>query len=420
MVAALLCGAAVAAAENVTLTQLMMPHHYGWTSEYYAEMAARFEAAHPGVTIEVLPAASRPDYEDKVAVGTASGVIFDVMVPPALSWAQLAGQGFFVDMLPFIERDPDIDAEQFLLIARLAQTMGGQLLGLPIAVSTISPVINVPMFQEAGLETPSQMGSAWNWDALRMVGQRLSRDLNGDGQNDVWGIAHRLEYSRLIPTFVHNAGGDALDAEIDPRRATFVSDPAVEIGLEFFLDLYQRGYVTLSGNAYHEGKVGVDLSYLPESAIAFTYDRGNPWEYEVAHNPRGPARQGSEVLAFSYAIHRDTKYKDIAWEWIKFLSLDRDAVHGVMKAWGNPTANLAYLNDFFDLFPEVPPSFRLYGEIMQHPDARVQPVTPAYVVLQREFSQRLGPVLNGRESLRNFLVNMDTVIQAELDKWWGN
>lgn len=180
-----------------------------------------------------------------------------------------------------------------------------------------------------------------------------------------------------------------------------------------------RGYITLSGNAYHEGRVGIDLSYLPESAIAFTYNRGNPWEYEIAPNPRGPARQGSEVLAFSYAIHRHTPHKEIAWEWIKFLATDREAVHGVMKAWGNPTANIAYLNDFLALFPEVPPSFRLYGEIMQHPDARVQPVTPAYVAIQREFVQRFQAVLTGRQSLRNFLVTMDALVQAELDRWWA-
>src|SRR5690606_17441840 len=92
----LLCLAAVAGAQ--TITQLMMPHHHQWTAEYYEAMAQRFEAAHPGVDIQVLPATGRPDFEEKVTVGSAAGVIFDVMIPPALSWPILAGGGFFTDL----------------------------------------------------------------------------------------------------------------------------------------------------------------------------------------------------------------------------------------------------------------------------------------------------------------------------------
>jgi multiple sugar transport system substrate-binding protein len=408
--------AAIASGANIKITQLMRSHHFLFSEEYYKEMAAEFQKTHPNVEIEIVTSPSQADYESKVIVGAAAGVFYDVCIAPIVSFNSLAYGGFFQDLAPYIQRDNSPDMRQFLPISLQTVTIDNKLLGIPFGISAAAAVANVTMFKEAGLRTPSEMGSAWNWSALSNIANKLSRDTNGDGVFEIRGLQINRTAERIVPAFVYNAGGNIFDNVSRPTTITMSKDPAVASGLDFFLELAKADHFG-SGQNWINARAALDLNQLPETTVSYAKDVGMPFEYEVAHYPRGPVYQGSEILTFAYSLFKGSPNSDIAWEWIKFLTTNRTNVQGIMKAWGNPTPYMPYMADYYRLFSDYSPSFRIYSEIMQHPDAHIRPQTPIYDEVVKVFNAGLASLINGQVSLQNFLINIDETIQPLINEF---
>jgi hypothetical protein len=251
------------------------------------------------------------------------------------------------------------------------------------------------------------------------IGNKMSRDTNGDGVLDIRGLQIKETAERVLPLFVYNAGGSIFDDPSMPHKSTFSADPAVEVGLNFYMEFVKRDYLVAG---WLTGKAAIDMNQLPETTVSYLKGAmGIPFEYEVSHYPRGPMHQGSEIGTFSYSIHRDTQYGDICWEWIKFLTTNKDNVQGMMAAWGNPFPHKVYMADYFKVLSSYPtylPTLKTIGDIMQHPDAHVRPQHPVYDDVVKEFDKRLKLVMSGEESVRNFLVKMDQYTQPRLDDFY--
>lgn len=406
-----------ASAETIKITQLMRAHHYAFSEAYFTEMIKQFKATHPNVEIEIVTTPTQDDYESKVIVGTAAGVFFDVCIAPVVSFNSLAYKGLFQDLNTYIKRDKSFDLRQFLPISLQTATVNNQLLGLPFGVSAAAAVANVTMFREAGMRTPQELGNAWNWEALESIAEKLSHDTNGDGVYETRGLQINRTAERILPMFVYNAGGSIFDNMSTPKRATFSSNPGVTTGMNFYLDLAKRDFFG-QGQNWIQGKAALDLNQLPETTVSYAKSVGMPFEYEVAHYPKGPAHQGSEIITFSYSILRDSPHGDIAWEWIKFLTINRQNVQGIMAAWGNPTPYRPYMADYFKLFSDYSPSFRVYSDIMQHPDAYVRPQIPVYDEVVKMFNNRLAALISGEVSLQSYLINLDQNTQPLLDAFY--
>ena len=61
---------------------------------------------------------------------------------------------------------------------------------LPKDFSPLGVYYNKKIFDKAGVAYPQD---GWTWDDLLKTAQALTKDANGDGQTDVWGIRVALE-----------------------------------------------------------------------------------------------------------------------------------------------------------------------------------------------------------------------------------
>lgn len=400
---------------QLTLTHLANGSHHDAHRKFVEEKAYEFSLRHPEVSIEIVAAPG--NYVEKVLIAAAGGVSYDVIEPTSSQIADIVNQNLLLDLSPFLQRS-GLSRQDFIPVALLPFTWDSALVGLPTEINAVTTISNVRLFQEAGLETPGQLGKAWNWDTLRTIAPKLSADTQGVGVNDRWAVTLNPSFHRIFPAFVHNAGGDAYDAQIQPRNATFSKDSAVGVGLQFYLDLYWREWLSTDAKTFRSEE-RTAISLLDGSWwIGLSEELADPFEYEVAPFPGGPARQGSEALANGFCIGVHSQAPEKAFEWIKFLAADYDNAIEYMQATGRPTAYLKATPRFPTLFDKHPPSISVWIEVLSHPDVRIRNVTPVYTAVQTEFNARFRDVMSRQRGLTDFLEHMQRFAQSRLDEVW--
>lgn len=236
-----------ALAQQIHLTHLFNPSHHEAHQRFVEKKAVEFQAIHPNVKIEVV--VSPGNYVEKVLIASAGGVPYDIVEPTSAQISAFASQGILKDLNPYFERG-DVNLGAFLPMALVPFDWDGELICLPSEVNAVTTVANVRLFEEAGLSTPQQLGSDWNWDTLVDISPKLSGDLTGVGVSNRWAVLLPHSFHRVLPALVHNAGGDVFDAQVQPGNSMFLKDPAVREGLQFYLDLYERNWLTTTAATF--------------------------------------------------------------------------------------------------------------------------------------------------------------------------
>ncbi len=409
---------AAAQAEPATITHLFFGSAGKAHEDFLVKMAAKFEAQYPQYRIELINGGSGAVYLDRILVASAAGVPYDVIEPTTTDFSAVARAGLVRDLAPLAARD-GVDWNVFVPYAIAPYKWDDRVLALPTEISAVTTISNVDLLGEAGLATPGQLGSAWDWERLLSYGAYLSWK-DPDGKPVRWAYMAGTAMHRVVPMMVHNAGGDIFDKVMHPTKATFTTDPAVEVGLSFYLDLWTRGYIVTNRNEFaNKHTAAISFNEGPWW-IGMAETSSAPFEYEVALFPRGPARQGNEVLANAYSIHQYSTQLEGAWQWIKFLTLDYDNVVEYMKMSGRPAAYLPAMPQFARLFPGHPGSIAVFLEVLQRPDSRIRTVSPVYTDVYNKFNADFpGLVLTQKQPLKTFLENMQTFTQQKLDEHWA-
>ena len=84
---------------------------------------------------------------------------------------------------------------------------------MPQNVSSLVTYYNRDLFEPAGVEPPPAGG--WTWNDMVRRGAELTRDTDGDGTVDVYGLGTDVEIIRLAP-FIWSNGGDVVDDATQP------------------------------------------------------------------------------------------------------------------------------------------------------------------------------------------------------------
>jgi multiple sugar transport system substrate-binding protein len=186
-------------------------------------LAEEFEQEHPNVTIEVSSGApSTEDLLQKLSSSFAGGTYPDISYAFG-SWAsELADSERTLDITEQVA-DPAVGWEEFSGAAReTAQPTGDATIGFPAVVDNLSLIYNKTVFDEAGVEYPTE---DWTWDDFRTAARELT-----DPDTSTYGYAYSVSGSeettwQFWPHLWQN-GGEILDES--ETEATFDSDAGVE------------------------------------------------------------------------------------------------------------------------------------------------------------------------------------------------
>jgi multiple sugar transport system substrate-binding protein len=297
------------------------------------------------VNVEVV---GWPDLLNRILGATASGQGPDVLNIGNTWSASLQATGA---LLPF--DDAALGAvggkDRFLAGSMSATGAAGKApTAVPLYSLAYGLYYNKKMFADAGITAPPT-----TWEELAADGKKLT----GNGH---WGLAlegaNVSENSHHAFVFGQQYGGDLFDSSGKP---TFDS-PGVVAGVKRYLDLMAVDKIVNPGNAeYAENQSVTDFATGKAAMLLWQAAAGNlkshgmtPDQYGLAPVPfpasaPGGKKVNSMVAGINLAVMANTKHKDAALKFVKFMTSDAEQTI-LNKTYGSlPSVSTAYTDPAF-------------------------------------------------------------------------
>ena len=315
--ATLLAGVATsAAAQDTTLTYML------WSPEQVeveAAAIAEFEAAHPGVTVEVQ-AMPPSDYWPRVSALAASGDLPDVMAMSSGFVQEWAGADNLLDLTPYIDEGA---LDGYFTSAVEIGNIDGQQVAFP--QNWVAPVMyyNRTAFDAAGLDYPA---ADWTWDDFRAAAEALTVDEDGDGTPEQYGYWVYGRYAQTDPWVFRNGGryvnedGSALEINEQAQTALAFLASIVDDG---FAPRPQEMEGIRQQDIFGMGMAAMwtDGSWNIDNTRALV---GDSFEWGIAQVPMGPDATPETAVAYAWAdmlaVTTDSDQADLAWALVQHLS----------------------------------------------------------------------------------------------------
>ncbi|WP_096597827.1 extracellular solute-binding protein [Calothrix sp. NIES-2100] len=228
----------------------------------------KFNQTHPDIQVESLYVGQQDQQMPKILAAVVGNA------PPDLLWYNptIAGQLVELDALipvdEMLENSPVKDEIDPTLFGSMEYQ--GKIWSIPFATNNVGVFYRPSLFKAAGIENLPR-----TWEELRQVAQKLTRDRNGDGKIDQYGILLPLGKGEFtvftwLP-FMWSGGGELVSGESPQAAGVNLKDNQGAIAaLQFWRDLIADGSATLS-----EPERGYEVSNLVSGKVAMQVT--GPW-----------------------------------------------------------------------------------------------------------------------------------------------
>ncbi len=334
-------------------------------------LARDFERANEGVHVRPIELGGAAGSQDKVKFLLAGDLQLDVVRIDIQELAAFVAEGALLDLEPFFAADPGFDAGAYFESTLAAiRDPRGHLYGLP---STFTPYVmyaNLDLLEDAGIERPSP---DWSWEDFHAIVRRTTRDDDGDGRPEQYGVS-LTQWLQAVAPWIWQNGGELLAAD---GGRSLLGEPAAVDALAFLHGLLHREHLASfdasfanqlsqglfqAGRAALYGPVGYWETYRFKSIREFRWD--------VLPLPRG-LRAATAVAMTVYVVPRTARDPELAYRFLRELAGPR--YQRVLAEIGNGVPGLreaAYSPSF--LKPDVAPeSEHVFLDVMA--DARFLP-----------------------------------------------
>jgi multiple sugar transport system substrate-binding protein len=284
----------------------------------YQELAASFVAQRPEITVKITHIPGQSDYRKRLATDFAAGTSADVTLINYRRYAGFAAKNVLEPLGPYLEKSTVIKAEDFYPQAMAPYLWKGTLMCLPQNLSSLVVYYNKNLFDAAGLAPPSD---DWTWDDFIASAKALTKDTDGDGATDQFGIGTEASIFRLAPMVWQN-GGDIVDDPVSPKRLT-LDTPAAKEALQWFIDLQVKHKVMPdqvneasedSDSRFQNGRLGM---FLNSRRGVPAYREITAFDWDVAPLPKGKQKAGI-LHADAFCMSAATKDKASTWSFIEY------------------------------------------------------------------------------------------------------
>lgn len=287
---------------------------------FYNKIIADFEKKHPNIKIVPMYVPGG-DYYSKVLAMFASNTAPDVF------WM---GQGFgdFAQRGCLLELEDAVAPELLKKIISFAPEVlnlykyKGKLMGMPTGINVALLYYNASLFDKAGFKYPD---GNWNTDDLITAAKALTKDTNGDGKTDQYGI--------LITSpafFLNSFGGSILSR--DGKRCELNSRGSIE-ALTFVRDLTTKYNVSpkqaggsiegfMGQEPFLTGRIGMII--MLDNHLEQCRKSIRNFKWDIAPIPcKTKKRYWASSSGFCVSYH--TKSKKEAATFVQYLAADPDA-----------------------------------------------------------------------------------------------
>lgn len=369
-----------------------------------------FEKEHPGVKIESL-SIPYDEFRKKLMVAIAGGKAPDIVRVDIIWIPELAKQGVLTNFSKEFGEDFSRYKEKVFPGPLSTNYYNGSYYGIPLDTNTRVMIWNKKMFEKAGVENPPA-----TFTELKEVAKKLTKDTDGDGKADQWGVAVGGSWPWHILPWIWSNGGAITNPEMTKASGYLNSQESVE-AMEFLVDLYKEGYMaeTIAGGGEDTGSGYGNDHY----GMIF----GGPWfwpiikgqfpekELNFALWPKGDNAQSVSVVGGeNLIIPAGSKNKDMAWEFAKYM-LSEDVQLKLAQVGQIPVLKSVVDTDYFKSHP-------YYGIFMEQlKTAKARTVHPQWNRIKQELHEAFEAILLGKMEAKNALdqaaYNIDNILKMK-------
>ncbi|MBM3308438.1 MAG: extracellular solute-binding protein, partial [Candidatus Eisenbacteria bacterium] len=275
----------------------------------FKEIVAKFEEAHPGVTVSVerLPFAGA---EPKIQTALTTRTEPDIARVDVSFLAKLASKNALLDLDPHV---PQAFRDEILPVALQSCVYGGKLWGIPDQTNGLCLFYNKALFRAAGLDPDRPPAT---WDELIEHGKRLT-----DAKRGVFGIGLSNSLWWTLPFFY--SYGAAFLSEDGTR--CLLNSPEAVAAFQLKVDLARKHRI--EGGAWRAGGIVHDQGF---QSGKYAMILNGPWAVEslkrtgidfgVGLIPAGPAGSHTNVGGNDLVVFRSTKHPKLAAEFLMFVA----------------------------------------------------------------------------------------------------
>ncbi|MDN4075983.1 ABC transporter substrate-binding protein [Fictibacillus terranigra] len=261
-----------------------------------------FEKQNENIDVKLVGSSQN---NQKLLTQLLSGDAPEVLQIPYRDELSLGSQGAFVDLTKEFHDQKNYYYENIVKLG----TVNNKLYGFPWLGSSIQLVYNKTMFEEAGITSPPD-----TWEELYEIAKKLTKDTNGDGKIDQYGIGlvgkQHPDIAWLVSMFFNQAGANLVEKE-DGNYQVALNSQEGKQALDYYKKMVDE--VSPPDTANKDGG-GVMADFLNgEVAMEFQgpwgitdiWQNGSPFEVAAAPTPAGPAGRASDLGLYMLSIPAD-------------------------------------------------------------------------------------------------------------------
>lgn len=286
----------------------------------------RFEKEHVNVQVEYISGIRKEDYSEWLSQQALSGDVCDVFMVLSNDLATFADVGILENLSSFIENDPDFDESVYFFSSYQSGQVNHVQYALPYESVPTLMYVNRTLLESEGVEVPKQ---DWTWEDFYEICARMTQDTNEDGILDQFG-----QFGYTWQNAIFSNGAKIFN---DEGSNALLENDRVYDAIEFMrrLEKLNRGQ-SVTSEMFDKGQV----VFCPMSFSEYRAYKPYPWsvkkyssfEWDCIPMPAGPDGSNvSQLDTLLIGMSKNSKYKDLAWEFLKELSFNEETQKDIFR-----------------------------------------------------------------------------------------
>lgn len=358
-----------------------------------------FEDKNKKINVELIHV---PDnYFQKLHLLVASNLMPDVIFINNLNLKLYTDAKKIEPLNNYIEKSSSLKKNDFIEQSFSPVTYNDNIYVLPRDISNLVIYYNKNLFQNYNVPFPK---NDWTIQNFLQLAQKLTIDKNSDGQNDIWGFGFEENSLFWLPFLMSNGGGILKDSS-----SLLLNSENSKKSLQFYSDLKNKYKVT----PQKEDKASLTNSqlFLQEKLAmhicgkwcSLTYQNNATFDWDVINFPNGANGSKVPIDISGWAISSQSKNKQLAWEFIEFLSSD----YSIKKITETGLIFPAKKNIANTVFLAKPPK-NAKAFILSTQNSIPTPVCQKYNEINNLLNQEFELLFNGKKTV-NEIINPDFI-----------
>lgn len=293
----------------------------GVNEEAIQKITDDFMKENPNIKVKLMNQGNYLDLFDKLMASAKAKQLPNLaqIYSNRLSW--YVDKNLALDLTPYINDEKigltEEDKKDFPAMFMDDCIWGDGQYAMPFNKSQMVLYYNEGMFKEAGIEVPT------TWEEWAAAAKALTKDTNGDGEPEVYGMVFENNLSTDIAPWLKQCGGATMNEE---TNELYFDTPETKEAVEFLNSMFQNKTARFAGEDQNanvplqQGRAAMCVA----STSALPYIESGVQEGVTVNAAALPAHKTDEQLYYGtnvtvYDVGTE-KEKEASWLYLKFLT----------------------------------------------------------------------------------------------------